>query len=134
MTSSSGLSDADQAAIRSVNDTFVARFLAGDFAGVAALYTDDAVLMPPNSPRLTGRAAIAEFLSSFPPVTGFELVPGTVDGSGDLAFVTGTYRLTMTGEDESAVEDVGKFIEIRRRVGDTWLLAHDMFNSDMPVE
>jgi len=128
-----GLTDADRAAIQTVSDEFVANFLAGNFAGVAALYTEDAVLLPPNEPSATGRAAVEEILSHFPPVTQFHITNVTVEGSGDLAYVHGTFHMAMTGPDGSTIEDTGKFIEIRRKVGDRWLLAYDIFNSDLAL-
>jgi uncharacterized protein (TIGR02246 family) len=128
-----GLTDADRAAIQEVTDEFVEAFLAGDFAGVASFYTEDAVLLPPNAPSVSGRAAIQEFLATFPPVTQFHLTNVTIEGSGDIAFVHGTLHMVMTGPDGSTIEDTGKFIEIRRKVGDRWLLAYDIFNSDLPL-
>jgi uncharacterized protein (TIGR02246 family) len=128
-----GLTDADRAAIQEVTDAFTEAFLAGDFATVASLYTEDAVLLPPNAPSVSGRAAIQEFLATFPPVTQIHITPVTVDGSGDLAYVHGTFHMVMTGPDGSDIEDTGKFLEVRRKVGEGWLLAYDIFNSDLPL-
>jgi uncharacterized protein (TIGR02246 family) len=129
-----GLSDVDRAAIEEVTAEFTRHARAGDFAAVAALYTPDAVLMSPNAPSAVGRAAIQAALEAFPPLSEFELTSVSVDGSGDVAYVQGTYRLTMTLPDSSSVTDTGKFIEIRRRQADgRWLLSHDIFNSDLPL-
>ena len=97
------------------------------------MYAEDAVRLPPNGPSVTGRAAIEEFMTNFPPVTQFHITNVTVEGSGDMAYVHGTLHLVMTGPDGSTIEDTGKFIEIRRKVGDRWLLAYDIFNSDLPL-
>ena len=100
---------------------------------IAALYTADAVLMPPNVPTASGRSEIQAFLETFPPVSQFELQQITVDGSEDLAFVHGTYTMTLVMPDGTAVPDTGKYLEIRRRQSDgRWLLTHDMFSSDSP--
>ncbi len=128
-----GLTDADRADIRAVSDEFSEHFLAGNIAGMMLLYTEDAVLLPPNAPSVTGRAAIEEFLTNFPPLTQFRLTNVTVEGSGDMAYVHGTLHMVMTGPDGSTIEDTGKYIEIRRKVGDRWLLAYDIFNSDVPL-
>jgi uncharacterized protein (TIGR02246 family) len=127
------LTDADRAAIQEVSDEFAEHFLAGNFSGVASLYTEDGVLMPPNAPSVTGRAALAEFFATFPPVTQMDLVSVAVEGSGDMAYVYGTVHMVMTAPDGSTIEDTGKYIEIRRKVGDRWLLAYDIFNSDLPL-
>ena len=128
-----GLTDADRTGIQAVTDEFAEHFLAGNFAGVASLYTEDGVLLPPNAPSVTGRAAIEEFLTNFPPVTQFSLTNLSVEGSGDMAYVHGTVHLVMTGPDGNTIEDTLKFIEIRHKVGDRWLLAYDIFNSDLPL-
>ena len=91
------------------------------------------MLLPPKGARVTGRAAAEEFMSNFPPVTQFRLTNLTVEGSGDMAVVYGALRLVMTGPDGSIIEDTGKYIEIRRKVGDRWLIAYDIFNSDLPL-
>ena len=44
------ISDVDRAAIQQVTDEFAEGFRAGNLAAVAALYTADGVLMPPNAP------------------------------------------------------------------------------------
>ena len=128
-----GLTDADRAGIQAVTDEFSEHLLAGNFAGVASLYTEDAVVLPPNAPSVTGSAAIEEFLTNFPPVTQFRITHVTVEGSGDMAYVHGTFHLVMSGPDGGTIDDTGKFIEIRRKVGDRWLLAYDIFNSDVPT-
>ena len=47
-------------AIAAVADHYVKATLAGDAKAVAALYTEDAVEMPPNLPAVKGRAAIQQ--------------------------------------------------------------------------
>ncbi len=129
------LSDADIAAIEEVSESFAAAANANDWGGVAALYTEDAVLMPPNGPAVQGRADIEAFFAAFPPFSGFTLNPVEIDGRGDLAFVRGTFSMTIEMEGMPAVQETGKYIEIRRKQEDgSWLLAVDTFNSDTPLE
>ena len=128
-----GLTDADRTAIQEGSDSFAENILTANFEGLGALYTEDGVLLPPNAPAQTGRTAIQEFLAGFPPITAFSLTNVNVEGSGDLAYVRGSYQMAMTGPDGGAIEDTGKFIEIRRKVGDAWLMAYDMFSSDLPL-
>ena len=125
----------DIAAIEEGSAAFVAAANADDWGGIAALYTEDAVLMPPNGPAVQGRADIEAFFAAFPPTSGFTLNPVEIDGRGDLAFVRGTYSLTLEIEGMEPTPDTGKYIEIRRRQPDgSWLLAVDIFNSDVPLE
>jgi ketosteroid isomerase-like protein len=129
------LTDADKTAIRAGGDSFVVFFRTDRDSAMAALYTENAVLMPPNQGAVEGRAAIRAFFGGFPALPDFTGTPVDIDGRGDLAYVRGTYSLTvpvMGGR--PAQSDHGKFVEIRRRQPDgKWLVSVDIFNSDMPL-
>jgi len=128
------LSDADKAGIEETTRAFGKAFEAKDWAGVAATYTEDAILLPPNAAAVKGRAAIQEFLGSFPPASNFQIKTVEVDGRGDLAYVYGTYSMTITPEGADPVEESGKYLEIRQKQADgSWLLHRDMFSSNMPA-
>lgn len=128
------LSTADQAAIRETMDQFTRSLLARDFESLARCYTEDAVLMPPNQPAVRGRTAIRDWMASFPRLSRFTASVEEMDGRADLAYVRGTYRMTLHPEGApEPIDNVGKYVEIRRRQADgSWLLAADIFNSDEP--
>lgn len=129
-----GLTDQDRAAIRQSEADFAASMLAKDYAKVAASYTTDAVVMPSNGPTVTGRAAIEEFLASFPPLSTFTLNVAEIEGAGDLAYDRGTYQMTFPLPSGGTASDSGKFLEIRHRQADgAWLVTRDIWNSDIPV-
>lgn len=133
-TAPAPLSAADIAAIRAVGDDFPGLFMAGDCDALLEFYTPNATVMPPNAPAMHGREAIRGLFESFPPLTHFELNIDEIDGRADLAFVRGTFKMTMD-VDGVSVDDVGKYIEIRRRQADgSWLLDVDIFNSDLEAE
>jgi len=48
----------NKATIEKLNDVWTAAFNKGDAAAVAALYTEDAYVLPPGSAMVKGRAAI----------------------------------------------------------------------------
>ena len=129
------VSDADKAAIRAVGDSFVVYFRTDRDSAMAALYTENAVVMPPNAGAVEGRAAIRAFFSGYPPLPDFVGTPIDVDGRGDLAYVRGTYSFSMPAAGgQPAMSDHGKFVEIRRRQPDgKWLVSVDIFNSDVPL-
>ncbi len=134
LTEPVALSEADRAAIAASTKTFVEGVNAKDWAGVAALYTEDAMIMPPNGPTAKGRANVQAFLEAFPPLSAFNLVNAEVEGLGDMAYVRGAYTMTITPEGADPVTDTGKFIEIRKKQADgSWLLYLDIFNSDVPL-
>jgi len=51
----------DKATIEKLNDVWTAAFNKGDAAAVAALYTEDAYVLPPGAEMVKGRAAIEAF-------------------------------------------------------------------------
>jgi uncharacterized protein (TIGR02246 family) len=129
------LSDEDVAANKASLDAYVQAIRNEDWTAVAAMYTEDAVLMPPNQPIVQGREAILTWLEAYPTLTEFNLTIMEIDGCGDLAFIVGTVSMTIAPEGApEPIQDTGKFIEIRRKQEDgSWLIAVDMFNSDLPL-
>jgi uncharacterized protein (TIGR02246 family) len=129
------LSQADIAKINEVSQMFVKGMLAKNWSAVAALYVDDAVLNPPHQPAVNRRTAINAWFEKFPPLTAFTLNNVQVEGRDDLAYVLGTYTMTIVPPGgPGPINDSGKYVEVRRRQADgRWLIAVDIFNSDLPV-
>lgn len=129
------LTEADKTAIRAVTDSFVANARARRDSANALLFTEDATFMPPNDGPVEGRAAIRAWLAAFPPMSEFTVTAVEIDGRGDLAYVRGTYALTIAAASgRPAMPDHGKFLEVRRRQPDgRWLVHIDIFNSDVPL-
>ena len=129
------LSQADVARITEVTETFAKSVLNKNWDAVASLYVDDAVFNPPNQPTVKGRAAINEWFRNFPPLTAFKTRNVTVEGRDDLAYVLGTYSMTIVPPGAPGpVNDSGNYVEIRRKQADgSWLIAVDMFNSELPA-
>ena len=88
-------------------------------------------MQPPNLVfRGQTSGFIGEWMAGFPTLTEFTLAIDEIDGQGDMAYVIGTYRMTMEIEGES-VADQGKYIEVRRREpSGQWSIHADMFNSN----
>jgi uncharacterized protein (TIGR02246 family) len=106
-------------------------FNGGDAAGVAALYTEDARLMPPEAEILEGRGAIEPFIKGFVQTGAkltFELI--TVHESPSLCVAVGRYILDIPG----APQDRGKYIEVWTSQSDgSWRIVDDIFNSSLPA-
>ena len=124
----------DFAAIEAQTKNYIEAMQANNWAGAMAIYAEDAIIMPPNSPAIGGRANIQAFLETFPPLNNFSIKIVEIEGRGDMAYVRGTYRMTLTPEGGEAITDSGKYIEIRKKQADgSWLLTHDIFNSDVEI-
>lgn len=130
-----GLTDADRAAFKALDDDFAKLAMAADYGALVKMYyAEDAVFMAPNAPAATGHAAIEAMLRTFPPISNFTLQSDDVDGVGDLAYCRGRYSMTMTPPGGAAMADSGKFLEIYRKQADgSWKVTRDMFNSDVPL-
>jgi len=105
-----------------------AAYNAKDFAKVATLYGEDGIVNPPNQPAIRGRAAIQDWAKGMAGVfTSITLTPTDSAISGNIAYDAGTYSGTM-----ASGTDKGKYVVVLKKVGDQWLIAHDIFNSDTP--
>lgn len=124
------LTDADREAIRALHRDFVGWVKSKNSEALSQIYVADGVLMAPGAPAVIGRADIKAFGDAFPPVTEFSLTEETIDGNADVAYVRGSYSITL-GVPGSPAED-GKFVEVWRKQPDgTWKLAIDIWNSDL---
>ena len=119
--------------IEAVGKTMCERANAGNGAGVAELYTEDAVLMPPGSVRLDGREAIQQFWQGMldTGVGDISVATQEVEEAGDSAVEVGTISATAPGEGDARVALTGKYIVVwRRDGGGNWRLHRDIWNFD----
>ena len=126
---------ASDPAIAAVADRYVKATLAGDAKAIAALYTDDAVEMPPNTPAVKGRAAIQQLYEmnfKAAKISDFSLTHVESRSSGDTGYDIGTFRQTVTPTGGTAMKDTGKYTVILKRTGGSWKVAYAIYNSDLP--
>jgi ketosteroid isomerase-like protein len=125
-----------RAAIEVANKQFVAAFNKGDAAGVAAMYSGDARVMPPNGPMGEGGQAVQQFwqgaISAGAKIVSLETLH--VESRGDLAFEVGRYKLTVPAPGGATATDTGKYVVVWEREGGKWKLATDIWNSDAPAQ
>jgi uncharacterized protein (TIGR02246 family) len=123
---------ADEAGIRAQTTNWGKAYNGGDAKGVAALYAEDALLLPPGSPGVSGRAAILAYFTK--DIAGskaagavFVVNPKTDVGvSGDMGWESGTYKVTVKG----AVVETGKFLSVSKKKDGKWLYIRDTWNAD----
>ena len=123
-------------AVKAVADSYVKATLAGDAKAIAALYTEDAVEMPPNQPMIKGRAAIQAYyekeMASGMKVNSFTLTHLDTHAAGERGYDVGTYRQSVTPKGAAPVSDSGKYTVIVKRSGTGWQVAYAIYNSDQP--
>jgi uncharacterized protein (TIGR02246 family) len=119
----------DKATIEGLNQRFMAAFASGDFGTVAAMYTEDAYLLPPGLEMLKGRTAIQAFWTrASEGIRDVELTTVDVKPLGsEAAREVGTFRLKIKGAETQEI--IGKYVVVWQRVGSDWKLATDMWNT-----
>lgn len=118
-------------AIQSREDEWSAAYNANSEDGLAAFYEEDAVLIPPGSPPINGRTAIAEFLSTlFPQLKDLRLVVDEVRALGpDHAVEIGHSEYSALAEDGSRSPGIDDYQVVWHRGDDgVWRYVTDMFN------
>jgi uncharacterized protein (TIGR02246 family) len=120
----------DKATIEKLNDAWAAAFNKGDAAAVAAMYTEDAYVLPPGAELIRGRAAIEGFWRQAAQQMGDAKLT-TVDvlplGPG-AAREIGT--VTLKTKSQPLQEIVGKYAVVWLKVGADWKLATDIWNAN----
>jgi uncharacterized protein (TIGR02246 family) len=109
---------------------FTAAFERRDAAEMAACYTADAQVLPPESDEVRGRAAIEAFWRAVIELghTGARLETLEATGLGDEAYEVGRYTLLGEGE---YVADHGKYVVIWRFMGGRWMMDIDIWNTSV---
>ena len=120
---------ADEAALASTAASWEKAYNDKDAEAVAALYTEDAQLLPPGAPVINGRSAIRDYWAGDIAASGMSLaIAADATGvGGDWAYRSGSWR--ALGADGSTAA-TGKYIEVWRRTPDGWQLHRDIWNAD----
>ena len=117
---------AAQRAIEAAVSRYVAASNQGDAEALTALYTEDAVLLPPDHGPVHGKAAICEFWRQGTD-SGLAVRTLRVEVDGSVGYLVGQYSLPPTDEEPA---DSGKYVMCLRRQRDgSWKLSADIWNS-----
>jgi uncharacterized protein (TIGR02246 family) len=113
------------------NRKFVAAAARKDYAGMAALYTDNAKVLPPDAPIVTGKKAIEDFWRTAANALGLtDVTLKTVDleVAGDTAYEVGEADLKSSSGQAKI-----KYLVVWLRGSDgQWRLHRDIWNN-MPA-
>ncbi len=122
-------------AIETQNAKLSDALAAGDAALVASLYSPDAVVMPPNSAKIVGRAAIQKLFQGLidSGVNSASLIAEDVESSGNLAQEIGT---GIFGMKDGTFQPPIKYVVVWKLNDEgVWQLHADIWNSlPLPTE
>jgi uncharacterized protein (TIGR02246 family) len=119
----------DKATIVKLNDAWAAAFNKGDASAVAAMYTEDAFVLPPGTEMVKGRAAIEAFWrqaaqqmgdAKFTTVDVLPLGPRAAREIGTVS---------LKSKSQPPQEITAKYAVVWRKVGGKWKLATDIWNT-----
>jgi uncharacterized protein (TIGR02246 family) len=120
----------DKATIEKLNEAWTAAFNKGDAAAVAAMYTEDAYVLPPGAEMVKGRAGIEAFWRQAAQqmgdakLTTLDVLPLGTEAAREIGTVT------LKTKSRPSQEITGKYVVVWRKVGPDWKLATDIWNSN----
>jgi uncharacterized protein (TIGR02246 family) len=130
--------DADVKAIQADETQWNQDYAAKDQDKIVAHYADDAVLMVPGMPSLSGREAIRgalkQMISDPALALKFQTSRVEVAKSGDVAYVQGAYTLAVTDPaTRQVINDHGSYVTTYRKQPDgAWKAVADIASSEVP--
>jgi ketosteroid isomerase-like protein len=109
---------------------------ARDLDQTVAYYSDKAIVLPPNAASAITKEAVRnvwkDLLASPGLVITWKPTRIELGKSADMAWVSGTYELTMNDASGKPANDRGKYLEVWEKQPDgNWKCAADMWNSDL---
>lgn len=118
--------------ISEANARFSEAFRRGDAEGAAQVYTEDAVILPPDAEIIRGRQAITQFWQQVMGmgVKGADLTTVELEVvSDDTAYEIGRALLTIEPEGGARMQQEGKFVVVWKRRENGWKWHVDIWNS-----
>jgi ketosteroid isomerase-like protein len=116
------------AVIEAQNEKLAAAFNKGDAAGVRAMYSADAFVLPAGGEMVQGKDLLPFWRAVVERIGGFKRVTLDVKPLGpDAAREIGRFSFSTKRE---LRETSGKYVAIWQKLGDDWKLTTDIWNTD----
>jgi uncharacterized protein (TIGR02246 family) len=120
----------DKPTIEKLNDAWTAAFNKGDATAVAAMYTEDAFVLPPGAEMVKGRAGIEAFWRQAvqqlgdAKLTTIDVLPLGPEAAREIGAVS------LKTKSQPPQEIIGKYAVVWRKAGGDWKLATDIWNTN----
>jgi ketosteroid isomerase-like protein len=124
------------AGVQAADGAWLKAYTGGQLENVVALYDENAIVYPPASTPVQGRAAIQEFFakdmaafakSGLVMTLGANPSGGT---SGDLGWSSGTWEVK---DNAGKVVDSGWYFSVSKKKAGKWLYVRDSWDSSNPT-
>jgi uncharacterized protein (TIGR02246 family) len=122
--------------IEEANIELEAAYLEGDPVRLAALFTEDALIMPNGGQTIPGRAAMEnlfERIFSVNTVVRYQLVAEELEVFGNTLYERGIYDYQAIGARQDTTADQGRYIMLRQRSSDGSWLIHRWLENVSPA-
>ena len=130
-TTTAGTANAE-AAVRALSRLFEEQFKSGDAAAMAAQYSPEGLVMPPNREAIGNARNIAalwdEAIRAGVKELGLRI--SDISGSGNYLTETGTYEMLDAHHN---LVDKGKFLSVWRLENGQWKVFRDIWNTSLPA-
>ena len=127
----------EEAAIRRTDAGWLAAASAHDLDRILPFWADDATILVPGAPPIVGKDAIRKYVSSSFAAPGFSITWTTekveVSQSGDLAYSSGTDRISLTAPGGKPVTEENRAVAIWKKQPDgSWKCIMDVMTPAAP--
>lgn len=109
----------------------------GDLEASIDIWADDAVMLPPDMPKLSGKAAIREYVLGAANLPGFRISwepeIAHISQGGDMAYLIERNVIEIDGESGEKIVTHGKVVTVwRKDQNGQWKNVVDIWNSAPP--
>jgi ketosteroid isomerase-like protein len=119
-----------------MNRDFATALTAKDALAAALVYDENASILPPNEPIVTGRTNIQAYWQGAIDGGIIDATVKTIDAKseGDLGYEIGTFTMRFNGPKGDTILEHGKYTEILKRNAEgKWISTYGMWSSNEPL-